>query len=342
MFQKQFCLVDHNTLASKALAAYFYAFSSEEQLHGVLAARPPGVNCLVLGSGSNVVFASDVDALVLHNVIQSIEVVDQTEESVLVQVAGGVLWHSLVLWSIEEGYSGLENLSLIPGTVGAAPIQNIGAYGVELCDVFESLDAIEIETGRRISLNKAQCGFAYRHSIFKTPAYIGQWVVVSVTLKLRSPKGGGGFDFKTEYGEIEAELARRNVARLTPKLMSDVIISIRQRKLPDPNVLPNVGSFFKNPIVTTDECNRIKNKFPALVHYPLGGGKSKLAAGWMIDQLGWKGREEGGAKVHDQQALVLTNVGGGGKAVVDLSKKIQVDVFDVYGVFLEPEPLIFV
>ena len=342
MFQKQYCLVDNNTLASDALAAYFYAFSSEDQLHEALAIRPAGINCLVLGSGSNVVFASDVDALVLHNVIQGAEVVDQSEGSVWVRVAGGVLWHSLVLWSIEKGYSGLENLSLIPGTVGAAPIQNIGAYGVELCDVFESLDAIEIETGRRISLNNAQCGFAYRHSIFKTPAYAGQWVVVAVTLKLRSPKDDRGFEFKTEYGEIKAELARRNISRLTPGLMSDVIVSIRQRKLPDPNVLPNAGSFFKNPIVSTEECNRLKNKFPSLVYYPLDGGKSKLAAGWMIDQLGWKGREEGGAKVHDQQALVLTNVGGGGKAVVDLSKRIQADVNNTYGVFLEPEPLIFV
>ena len=342
MFKKQYCLVDNNTLASEALAAYFYAFSSEEQLSEALAHRPVGVGCFVLGSGSNVVFASDVDALVLHNVIQGIDVVDQVEGSVWVKVAGGVLWHSLVLWSIKRGYSGLENLSLIPGAVGAAPIQNIGAYGVELCDVFESLDAIEIETGRRISLNKGQCDFAYRHSIFKTPAYAGQWAVVSVTLQLCSPKEGDGIEFKTEYGEIETELARRNIAQLTPELMSDVIVSIRQRKLPDPNILPNTGSFFKNPIVSAQECHRIKNKFPGLVNYSLSEDQYKLAAGWMIDQLGWKGREESGAKVHDQQALVLTNVGGGGKAVVDLSKKIQADVMDAFGVFLEPEPLIFI
>ncbi len=341
MFQKQYCLVNNNTIASDALAAYFYAFSSEEQLHQALAVRPSGVGCFVLGSGSNVVFASDVNALVLHNVIQGIDVVDRAEGVVWIQVAGGVLWHSLVLWSIERGYSGLENLSLIPGTVGAAPIQNIGAYGVELCDLFESLEAIEIETGQRISLNKQQCDFAYRHSIFKTPAYAGRWVVVSVTLRLRSSRDGNRFEFKTEYGEIEAELSRRSITRLTPELMSDVIICIRQRKLPDPNVLPNAGSFFKNPIVSVDECDRIKNKFPSLVYYPLEGGKCKLAAGWLIDQLNWKGKEVGGAKVHDQQALVLTNVGGGGKAVVDLSKRIQGDVMDAYGVFLEPEPLIF-
>ena len=342
MLQKQYCLKNNNTLASDALAAYFYAFSSEEQLNEALANRPDGVGSFVLGSGSNVVFATDVNALVLHNVIQGIDVVDQTKGGVWVKVAGGVLWHSLVLWSIGKGYSGLENLSLIPGTVGAAPIQNIGAYGVELCDVFESLDAIEIETGRRISLNKSQCDFAYRHSVFKTPAYAGQWVVVSVTLKLSSPKAGSEFEFKTGYGEIEAELTRRNITQLTPELMSNIIVSIRQRKLPDPNVLPNVGSFFKNPIVSMQECRQIKNKYPDLVNYSLKEGKYKLAAGWMIDQLGWKGREEGGAKVHDQQALVLTNIGGGGKAVVDLSKRIQADVMDVFGVFLEPEPLIFI
>ena len=342
MFQKQYCLKNNNTLASDALAAYFYAFSSEEQLNEALANRPDGVDSFVLGSGSNVVFAADMDALVLHNVIQGIDVVDQTEGSVWVRVAGGVLWHSLVLWSIGKGYSGLENLSLIPGTVGAAPIQNIGAYGVELCDVFESLDAIEIKTGRRISLNKSQCDFAYRHSVFKTPGYAGQWVVVAVTLKLCSFKAGCGFEFKTEYGEIEAELTRRSITQLTPELMSDIIVSIRQRKLPDPSVLPNAGSFFKNPIVSTQECRQIKNKFPDLVNYPLSDDKCKLAAGWMIDRLGWKGREQGGAKVHDQQALVLTNVGGGGKAVVDLSKRIQADVMDAFGVSLEPEPLIFI
>jgi len=341
MFQKQFCLVGHNTLASNALAAYFYSFSSEEQLNQALADRPSEVDCLVLGSGSNVVFASNLDALVLHNAIQGIEIVDQDEGSVWVRAAGGVLWHSLVCWSIKKGYSGLENLSLIPGTVGAAPIQNIGAYGVELCDVFESLEAIEIETGRRISLNKSQCDFAYRHSIFKTLAYAGQWIVVSVTLKLCLPMKGCGIEFKTEYGEIEAEIAKKNIVQLTPELMSNVIVSIRQRKLPDPDVLPNVGSFFKNPIVTSQECRRIKGKFPGLVNYSLSEGKCKLAAGWMIDQLGWKGRAVGGAKVHEQQALVLTNVGGGGKAVVDLSKRIQADVVDAFGIFLEPEPLIF-
>jgi len=341
MFQTQFNLVNNNTLGCDALAAYYYSFSSEDQLQQALYKRPENLDCLVLGGGSNVVFASNVNAFVLHNAMQGVVIAEQDEDFVWLQVAGGVIWHSLVQWTIQQGYSGLENLSLIPGTAGAAPIQNIGAYGVELCDVFESLEAIEIDTGQRCSLNNAQCDFAYRHSVFKTPAFAGQWVVVSVTLKLRPNNANRAFEFKTEYGEIEAEISRRNVTHLTPELMSDIIVSIRQRKLPDPLVLPNAGSFFKNPVVSRKEYQRLKRQFPNIVSYALEFGKYKLAAGWLIDQLGWKGREVGGASVHDQQALVLINSGGGGSAVVDLSRRIQADVFDTYKVRLEPEPLIF-
>lgn len=335
IFQRKFNLAGSNTLASSVLANYFYSFSSEESLQQALEQRPSGIDCLVLGGGSNIVFTKDVDAVLLHNAIQGVRCVDEDQAFIWVEAAGGVSWHSLVQWSIQRDYAGLENLSLIPGTVGAAPIQNIGAYGVELCDVFESLEAIELETGQRKTLNKAECAFAYRHSIFKTPSYAGKWVVVSVVLKLNKlPK------FKTEYGEIEAELARRKVAQLTPALLSDIVVTIRQRKLPNPEILPNAGSFFKNPIVSDVKCREIKERFPEVVSYALADGTYKLAAGWMIDSLGWKGREIKGAKVHDKQALVLVNIGGGGAAIVSLSKQIQRDVENAFGVSLEPEPLI--
>ena len=335
MFQRKFNLVGNNTLASAVAAKYFFSFSSEESLQQALEQRPSELPCLILGGGSNIVFTSDVDGVLLHNSMQGVCCVDEDDDFVWVKAAGGVRWHSLVQWSIQRDYSGLENLSLIPGTVGAAPIQNIGAYGVELCDVFESLEAIELETGRRLTLNKAECDFAYRHSIFKTTNYAGKWIVVSVVLKLnKSPS------FKTGYGEIEAELTRRKLSKLTPQLLSDIVATIRKRKLPDPVILPNVGSFFKNPIVNNDKYQEIKEQFPDIVSYGLEGETYKLAAGWMIDSLGWKGREIEGAKVHDKQALVLVNVGGGGAAVVSLSKKIQRDVADTFGVYLEPEPLI--
>lgn len=335
MFQRNFDLTSNNTLASAVLADYFFSFSSEELLLQALALRPSELSCLILGGGSNIVFTSDLNAVLLHNSMQGVRCVDEDAECVWVEAAGGEIWHNLVQWSIQRGYSGLENLSLIPGTVGAAPIQNIGAYGVELCEVFESLEAIELETGKRLTLNKAECDFAYRHSVFKTPVYAGKVVVVSVVLKLNKlPR------FKTEYGEIEAELVRRKVVQLTPSLLSDIIVTIRQRKLPDPAVLPNAGSFFKNPIVSDAKFREIKEQFPAIVSYALENGSYKLAAGWMIDSLGWKGREINGAKVHEKQALVLVNVGGGGAAVVALSKQIQRDVADAFGVSLEPEPLI--
>jgi len=335
IFQRKFNLAGSNTLASSVLADYFFSFSSEELLQQALEQRPSGIDCLILGGGSNIVFTRDVNAVLLHNAVQGVRRVEEDDAFVWVEAAGGVSWHSLVQWSIQRDYSGLENLSLIPGTVGAAPIQNIGAYGVELCDVFESLEAIELETGKRLTLNKAECDFAYRHSVFKTLGYAGKWVVVSVVLKLNKlPR------FKTEYGEIEAELARRKVTQLTPQVLSDIVVAIRQRKLPDPEILPNAGSFFKNPVVSEAKYHKIKGRFPDVVSYALAEDTYKLAAGWMIDSLGWKGREINGAKVHEKQALVLVNVGGGGEAVVSLSKQIQQDVEDAFGVTLEPEPLI--
>ena len=321
-------------------ADYFYSFSTQEELLWSLENKPEKQLCLILGGGSNIVFTSDVNGVVLHNAMQGITAVDESDGSVLIEVAGGVEWHSLVQWSIQRGYAGLENLSLIPGTVGAAPIQNIGAYGVELCDVFESLEAVEIKTGKCRQFNKLQCDFAYRHSVFKTLEYRGKWVITSVMLKLRSAILNTAVGFQTGYGEIEAELARRNVTELSPQIMSDVVVSIRRRKLPDPADLPNVGSFFKNPIVSDVDFQRIQQQHPGMVNYTMAEQRVKLAAGWMIDSLGWKGREMDGAKVHDKQALVLINAGGGGQAVVNLSECIQKDVVNSFGVFLEPEPLI--
>jgi len=324
-----------NTFAVDASANYFCSFTSLDELLVSLKQLPDAVDLLLLGGGSNILFVGDYPGAILHNRMQGSHVIKEDDDNVWIQVAGGVNWHDFVIHSIQQGFSGLENLSLIPGTVGAAPIQNIGAYGVELSDCFDSLEALELRSGQVQNLSKAECHFGYRQSLFKQPAHRNRWVVLSVVFKLfKKPR------FLTQYGEIERELKQRQVTQLTPQLMSDVICSIRKRKLPDPAILPNAGSFFKNPVVSKSQYERLILLFPEMISYPLDDGSFKLAAGWLIDQLGWKGREVDGAKVHDNQALVIVNLGGGGEAILSLAERIQCNVKSVYGVKLEIEPLV--
>ena len=333
--KRNYSLKALNTFAVDVSANYFGSFASLEELRDLLDQVPAGIESLVLGGGSNILFVNDYPGLILHNRMQGSQITKQDEDHVWIQVAGGVNWHTFVLDSIQQGYSGLENLSLIPGTVGAAPIQNIGAYGVELSDCFESLEAIDLLTGEVRYLSKAECQFGYRQSIFKQSTHRNRWVVFSVVFKLcKSP------NFVTGYGEIERELEKRQITQLTPQLMSDVICSIRKRKLPDPAVSPNAGSFFKNPVVNKSQFERLTLLFPKLISYSLDDGSFKLAAGWLIDRLGWKGRVVDGAKVHDNQALVIVSMGGGGQAILSLAENIQRDVLSAYGVQLEMEPLV--
>ncbi len=287
---------------------------------------------LVLGGGSNLLFTQDFDGLVLHMALAGREIVGAHEGHTLVRAAAGENWHDFVQWTLAQGLGGLENLSLIPGTVGAAPIQNIGAYGAEIKDVFHSLTVFDPAAGAQRVLHGADCRFGYRDSIFKH-ADGAQLIVLDVTFALPQ-----AWQPNLRYAELAHELA--GVASPSARQVSDAVMAIRRRKLPDPAVIGNAGSFFKNPVVPGEQCARLLESFPNLVHHRQPDGSEKLAAGWLIDQCGWKGRNLGAAGVYPKQALVLVNNGGAsGSEVVRLARAIQHDVFERYGVQLEPEPV---
>ena len=283
----------------------------------------------ILGSGSNILFTKDVKGTILHNNLKGIEIVKETEEYVLVRSASGEIWHQLVLWAIENNFAGIENLSLIPGTVGAAPIQNIGAYGVELKDVFYCLEAFEFNRRKIITFHKEDCEFGYRESIFKRK-YAGQFFICSVTLKLSKIPV-----FQIGYGDIKKTLGDKNI---NINNISNAVIEIRKSKLPDPNITGNAGSFFKNPTISTEQFNRLINIYPDIPSYPLDENSIKIPAGWLIDKAGWKGKKIGNAGVHEKQALVLVNLGKAkGNEIVELSRNIQKDIYLKFGIHLEPE-----
>ncbi|MGH1335720.1 MAG: UDP-N-acetylmuramate dehydrogenase [Aureispira sp.] len=302
-----------------------------QQVEDLLACLPLSGKFLILGGGSNVLFTQDFEGCVLHNQIKGIEVVKEEEEAVYVRVGGGEVWHDLVEWCLGQGYSGIENLSLIPGSVGAAPIQNIGAYGVELKDVFYSLEGIELATGTLHQFVVEECAFGYRDSVFKRK-YKGQYFITKVTLRL--PKQA---TLNFSYGAIQAQL-QKNETLPSPKSISEAVIQIRQQKLPDPKQIGNAGSFFKNPIINKEKGEALQVRYPNVPLYPAGTGQVKLAAGWLIDQLGWKGYRKGDAGVHAHQALVLVNHGQAtGAELWALAQEVQASVQEHFGILLEPE-----
>ncbi|MGZ5201041.1 MAG: UDP-N-acetylmuramate dehydrogenase [Telluria sp.] len=328
-----FPLASLNTFGIAARARHFLRVTSAGDLAAVLA--DPALRALprlVLGGGSNVLFTRDFDGLVLHMALGGREVLGEDGGAVLVRAAAGENWHGFVQWTLAQGLGGLENLSLIPGTVGAAPIQNIGAYGAEIKDVFHSLTVLDTATGEQRVLPGADCRFGYRDSIFKHPDGAGL-VVLDVTFALPA-----AWRPNVRYAELAQELAGLDAP--TPRQVSDAVIAIRRRKLPDPALIGNAGSFFKNPVVPGEQCARLLQAHPNLVHHRQPDGSEKLAAGWLIDQCGWKGRSVGAAGVYPKQALVLVNNGGAtGSEVVQLARAIQRDVLERYGVELEPEPV---
>lgn len=338
-----------NTFRIAARAQALIRISSEEDVRAVLAdpalAASPK---FVLGGGSNIVLTGDVKALVLKVEIRGRRLVSETAKHWIVEAGAGENWHELVDWTLQQGWPGLENMALIPGTVGAAPVQNIGAYGLELQDRLESLDAIDLQTGQSFSLNAAQCGFGYRDSVFKHNAaeknglgLKGRALITRVRLAL--PKA---WKPDLSYLDLQKKVAETGVLDPTPRQIFDWVCAIRRAKLPDPAVIGNAGSFFKNPTVTPDQCTDIIAREPNIVHYPLPDGRVKLAAGWLIDACGWKGKGIGQAGVHDKQALVLVNRGsdetGGatGGEVMTLAKAIQTSVYERFGIMLEPEPVV--
>jgi UDP-N-acetylmuramate dehydrogenase len=324
-----------NTFGIDAKAANYLRVASAEQLQAALA--DPALAALprlVLGGGSNLLLTGDFPGLVLHIAIQGRKVLEGTATHHHVRAAAGENWHQFVQWTLSHGLDGLENLSLIPGTVGAAPIQNIGAYGAETKDFFHSLTAYDPASGALLEMSAADCRFGYRDSVFKQEAQRGL-IIVDVTFAL--PRA---WQPNLRYAELAQALEEQGVDAPSAQQVADAVIAVRRRKLPDPADIGNAGSFFKNPVVSGAQCERLLAQFPALVHHRQADGSEKLAAGWLIDQCGWKGRSLGAAGVYEKQALVLVNRGGASGADVQrLAQAIQADVEARFGVRLEPEPV---
>jgi UDP-N-acetylmuramate dehydrogenase len=288
---------------------------------------------LILGGGSNVLFVNDFDSVVVKNEIKGIEIIDESEEFVNIKIKSGENWHEIVMWSIKNNWNGIENLALIPGTVGAAPVQNIGAYGVEIKDVLQSVSIYNFETKKIEVLNNDQCKFSYRNSIFKEELK-GKFYILEIVIQLRKKN----HIYHTSYGTINTELEKKNIKEINPQIIAEIVMDIRKSKLPAPEKIGNAGSFFKNPEVSKEHYFELKNKYPDIVAYPVENGNYKLAAGWMIERCGLKGYEYKGAAVHDKQALVLVNKNNAsGKDILELAQIIIQKVFDKFAVKLEPE-----
>ena len=334
--EQNISLESFNTFGIPARARRYLRVEDAAQLAAVaadpvLAALPR----LVLGGGSNLLITrAEVDLLVLHMAMLGKEIVGETPASVLVRARAGENWHGFVQWTLDQGLGGLENMSLIPGTVGASPIQNIGAYGAEVKDLFHSLTAFDFASGTTRTMDAAACRFGYRDSVFKHED--GRTLaVLDVTFAL--PRAWAP---NLRYAELAQALETQGIAAPTPRQVSNAVVAIRRRKLPDPAEIGNAGSFFKNPVVPGEHCASLLERFPNLVHHRQPDGSEKLAAGWLIDQCGWKGKSMGRAGVYPKQALVLVNNGGAsGEEVLALARAIQADVQARFGVLLEPEPV---
>ncbi len=322
-----------NTLKVSAQGRYLACIRRTEELQEILGDdRWSQEKKFILGGGSNVLFTGDFDGLIIHVAIEGKEVVDENNKNVRIKVGAGENWHETVRYCVGMGWGGIENLSLIPGTVGAAPIQNIGAYGVELQDVFESLTAVEIDTGQPRTFEKADCSFGYRDSIFKQELR-GEYVVTDVTLKLSKQP-----EVNTSYGAIREKLKEKDISEPTISEISKVVIEIRNSKLPDPTRLANAGSFFKNPVVNTEVFENLKETHPSIPGYPVDEEHVKVPAGWLIEQAGWKGKVVGNVGTYRQQALVIVNHGrASGREILQLSEKIQQSVKEKFDIALVPE-----
>lgn len=335
-FRENFSLTSLNTFGIGARARFFAAPASEAELRALLASVPArNLPLVVLGGGSNVIFAGDLPGLVVQPAMKGVRCIGETAEHFLVEAHAGEKWHDFVQFTLRQGWFGLENLSLIPGTVGASPIQNIGAYGVELTERLHSLTAMEIATGALREFSHAECRFGYRESVFKQELR-GRYIITRVRFLLQKKAA-----LRIDYGDIRQELAARGIELPTPRQVADAVIAIRSRKLPSPAVLGNAGSFFKNPVVPVMTLEALRAAYPEIVAYPQGDD-AKLAAGWLIEQAGWKGRRLGPVGAYERQALVLVNHGGArGDDVMRVALAIQEAVRQKFGVLLEIEPQVY-
>lgn len=323
-----------NSFGFDVRARFYASFQTHEMMQELLEQyqQLPYMPMHILGGGSNILFTRDVDGLVLRNELKGIELVDQDANHYYVKAMAGENWHQFVCYCIEKGYAGLENLSLIPGSVGASPMQNIGAYGVEIKDVFHSLEAWHINEKHKETFYLKDCGFGYRESVFKEK-YRNRFIITSVTYKLNKHPV-----FHTSYGAITQELEKMNVQELNIAAISKAVVNIRRSKLPDPEKMGNAGSFFKNPSISARHFKKLQETFPNIIGYPVNELKVKLAAGWLIEQCGWKGYRKGDAGCHEQQALVLVNYGKAtGADIFKLSTEILESVYEKFGVRLERE-----
>ncbi len=331
--QENVSLRPFNTFGFDALARFFVEVHSVDELREVLQHSDlRGLPWLLLGGGSNVLLTGNFDGLVIRIAISGKKIVRETDQHVWLRVGAGENWHELVEFCLQKNLAGLENLSLIPGSVGASPMQNIGAYGVEIKDVFDSLEALHLETGELRRFSHEECHFGYRESVFKHELK-GQYAIVSVTFRLdKTPT------FHTGYGDIQRTLAEMGVSELSIGAVSEAVVRIRRSKLPDPAQLGNAGSFFKNPEIPKNQFDALKARFPGLPGYPTSETTVKVPAGWLIEQAGWKGRRFGAVGVHERQALVLVNYGGGtGDEIRQLAERVQASVEEKFGIRLSAE-----
>lgn len=330
--QTQVQLKPFNTLSLDAVASHYCKIQSNDDLIQALDfAKQQQLNILILSGGSNMLLPEQIHALVLHMDIQGIELLDADDQVQRLRVGAGQSWHDFVLWTTQQDFYGLQNLALIPGLVGASPVQNIGAYGVEVGEFIESVEVYDRENHSFSSIKAADCDFAYRHSIFKDQP--GRYIITHVIFRLLKQP-----ELKLNYGDLKTAVGEEQ----TPENLERQVIQIRQSKLPDPKEYPNVGSFFKNPVVDLQFFDQIAQQFPNLPHYPQPNNQVKMAAGWLIDQSGWKGKQLGSVGMFHKQALVLVNYANASlKDVRATYQAVQADVQEKFGVLLEPEPVLF-
>lgn len=330
-----FPLKEHNTFGISAFAKAYSPITSTQQLSEVLGYYQ-SEEIFLLGGGSNMLIINDIERPVVHILLKGKEIIEQKNGTVLLKVMAGENWHELVLYCVENNFAGIENLALIPGNTGTAPIQNIGAYGVELKDVFHSCKVMEVKTGKTKTLSKADCNFGYRNSIFKNEA-LGKFVITSITLQLTDLNHANDYQLKTSYGAIQTEMDQLPGENTIAKV-AQAVINIRTSKLPDPKIIGNSGSFFKNPIIEKIVYDDLVRMHPQMPHYDVDDKHIKVPAGWLIDQSGFKGKRYGDAGVHDKQALVLVNHGKAtGKEIFEVAKKIQESVKSRFGIAIETE-----
>jgi len=330
--QSNFSLKSFNTFGIESKAKNFVAVHSLDELKTVLAEHAAEPK-FILGGGSNMLLTQDIDALVIHIDLKGKRIVKEDDNFVWVESMAGENWHEFVLWTIDQNFGGLENMSLIPGNVGTTPVQNIGAYGTEIKDTFVSCDAMKIDDQTMRTFSKEDCRFGYRESIFKQEAK-NQYIITSVVFKLTKRN----HNINTSYGDITKELALQNVTIPTLKDVSNAVIAIRQSKLPDPKILGNSGSFFKNPVISRSHFEKVQAQFPEIKFFEVSPTEVKVPAGWLIEQAGYKGFRKGDAGVHKNQALVLVNYGSAtGQEILALSREVQQAVFDKYSIAIEAE-----